>query len=169
MVGLAYADVAWDARRMRWRLLAGPAIAAATVGTALAVACGGGSLPADEFPFDASNLALNSCSEEGSVAMPINVVECPQAACTGVAYAYCTGTVYGACGCNAMGAPTGIDTGIVEEAIMTGTDGGVPPVTDSGPVETGPAETGPVDSGKKPPKDTGPPDTGPVDTGAPPG
>jgi hypothetical protein len=155
---------------MRWRLLAGPAIAAATFGIVLAAACGGDSLPEGEFPFDASNLALPSCSEEGSVPRPINVVECPQANCTStVAYAYCTGMVYGACGCNGAGAPPAIDSGVVEEAIMTGTDGGPPPPpTDGGQVETGPAETGPIDSGKKPPKDTGLPETA-VDTGAPPG
>jgi hypothetical protein len=153
---------------MRWRLLAGPAIAAATIAIALAAACGGSSLPADEFPFDASG--RGSCSEEGSAPIPINVVECPQAACTqGVAYAYCTGTVYGACGCNSMGGPSGIDSGGMDGPIMTGFEGGPLPPMDGPAIETGPSDTGPTDTGTKPPKDTGPPDTGPVDTGAPPG
>jgi hypothetical protein len=164
MVGLAYAGWSWDARLMRLRLFAAPAIAAAVITVVLAVACGGG-LPEGEFPLDAAALDLPSCMEDGSSLYPISSINCTAASCPGTtAYAVCIGTTYSACKCTGNGNGD-IDSGMVEEAIMTGTEGGTPDVgtpDDTGPSDTGPVETGPMDSG---PKDSGKKDAGPKDTG----
>jgi hypothetical protein len=153
---------------MKLRLLAAPALVAAAMAVVLAAACGGG-LPEGEFPLDASTLDLPSCMEDGSPPMAISSINCTAAACPGTtAYAVCVGTTYSACKCGGNG---DIDSGMVEEATMTGTEGGAPDVTtpdDTGPSDTGPVETGPKDSGPKDAgkKDAGPKDTGPADTGS---